>query len=163
MLLFLCSKYKYLCYSCLVITIVCFLRPMPNKSFLSFTLHFCLLLQSSVRTRRSNEKSDGATLRGMLNNFSTAANTKNIVKRVTSGAAQLLLAHAFQVSSLDSLWISMIAILLIMYWNKSEKNVLSISGGTNWYLNKFWMCVCQRPRNVWTLYETSAFWDLIIL
>ncbi|URE43972.1 hypothetical protein MUK42_33233 [Musa troglodytarum] len=48
------------------------------------------------RTRRSNEKSDGATLEGMLNNFSTAANTKNIVKRVTSGAAQLLLAHAFQ-------------------------------------------------------------------
>ncbi|KAJ8480106.1 hypothetical protein OPV22_023833 [Ensete ventricosum] len=52
--------------------------------------------KSSVRTRRSNEKSDGATLAGMLNNFSTAANTKNIVKRVTSGAAQLLLAHAFQ-------------------------------------------------------------------
>nr|XP_009381025.1 PREDICTED: uncharacterized protein LOC103969260 isoform X2 [Musa acuminata subsp. malaccensis] len=54
------------------------------------------ITKSSVRTRRSNEKSDGATLRGMLNNFSTAANTKNIVKRVTSGAAQLLLAHAFQ-------------------------------------------------------------------
>ncbi|CAL9101789.1 unnamed protein product [Musa textilis] len=54
------------------------------------------ITKSSVRTRRSNEKSDGATLEGMLNNFSTAANTKNIVKRVTSGAAQLLLAHAFQ-------------------------------------------------------------------
>ncbi|XP_064986096.1 negative regulator of systemic acquired resistance SNI1-like isoform X2 [Musa acuminata AAA Group] len=54
------------------------------------------ITKSSVRTRRSNEKSDGATLRGMLNGFSTAANTKNIVKRVTSGAAQLLLAHAFQ-------------------------------------------------------------------
>ncbi|RWV98479.1 hypothetical protein BHE74_00022047 [Ensete ventricosum] len=69
----------------------------------SFFHSLCSIRVSSVRTRRSNEKSDGATLAGMLNNFSTAANTKNIVKRVTSGAAQLLLAHAFQVSSLDSL------------------------------------------------------------
>ncbi|RRT49166.1 hypothetical protein B296_00046230 [Ensete ventricosum] len=81
-----------------------------SMSFCTETLNWLLLkesvlniLLSSVRTRRSNEKSDGATLEGMLNNFSTAANTKNIVKRVTSGAAQLLLAHAFQVSSLDSL------------------------------------------------------------
>ncbi|XP_038984953.1 negative regulator of systemic acquired resistance SNI1 isoform X2 [Phoenix dactylifera] len=52
--------------------------------------------KSSVRTRRSNETSYDATLESVLSFFSTATSTKNIVKKISSEVAKLLLAHAFQ-------------------------------------------------------------------
>ncbi|XP_010916046.1 negative regulator of systemic acquired resistance SNI1 isoform X2 [Elaeis guineensis] len=52
--------------------------------------------KSSVRTRRSNETSNDATLEAILSFFSTATSTKNIVKKISSEVAKLLLVHAFQ-------------------------------------------------------------------
>ncbi|KAG6467206.1 hypothetical protein ZIOFF_074977 [Zingiber officinale] len=54
------------------------------------------LIKPSVRTRRSNDTPVDVTLESVLSNFSTTASTKNIVKKVSSDLASLLLAHAFQ-------------------------------------------------------------------
>ncbi|KAK1286079.1 hypothetical protein QJS10_CPB20g01945 [Acorus calamus] len=52
-------------------------------------------LQSSVRTRRSNEVDDG-TFEGVLKCFSNATDTKAMVRKMSTEVAQLLLSHAFQ-------------------------------------------------------------------
>ncbi|XP_076951509.1 negative regulator of systemic acquired resistance SNI1-like [Bidens hawaiensis] len=54
--------------------------------------------KTNVRTRRSNGGStNDSTFGGILNSFSNENITKNILKKISSEVAQLLLAHAFQV------------------------------------------------------------------
>lgn len=55
------------------------------------------ILQPSVRTRKSNGPTEDATFDGLLKYFSNKTNTKNIIRKIGSEVAQLLLAHAFQV------------------------------------------------------------------
>ncbi|KAJ9690565.1 hypothetical protein PVL29_012956 [Vitis rotundifolia] len=50
----------------------------------------------SVRTRRSNGPTEDATFGGLLKYFSNNTNTKNIIRKIGTEVAQLLLAHAFQ-------------------------------------------------------------------
>ncbi|XP_076927190.1 negative regulator of systemic acquired resistance SNI1-like isoform X2 [Bidens hawaiensis] len=53
--------------------------------------------KTNVRTRRSNGGStNDSTFGGILNSFSNENITKNILKKISSEVAQLLLAHAFQ-------------------------------------------------------------------
>lgn len=52
--------------------------------------------KSSGRTRRSNGSASDATLEGILKCLSNGATAKSITKKMGSGIAQLLLAHAFQ-------------------------------------------------------------------
>ncbi|KAK9267110.1 hypothetical protein L1049_009529 [Liquidambar formosana] len=54
------------------------------------------IAKPSVRTRRSNGSTDDATLDGVLKCFSNSTSTKSIIKKISTGVAQLLLAHAFQ-------------------------------------------------------------------
>ncbi|XP_074585899.1 negative regulator of systemic acquired resistance SNI1 [Curcuma longa] len=54
------------------------------------------LTKPSVRTRRSNDTPVDVTLESVLSTFSTTARAKNIVKKVSSNLALMLLAHAFQ-------------------------------------------------------------------
>lgn len=50
----------------------------------------------SVRTRRSNGPTEDATFGGLLKYFSNNTNTKNVIRKIGTKVAQLLLAHAFQ-------------------------------------------------------------------
>ncbi|KAL6333329.1 hypothetical protein AAG906_028513 [Vitis piasezkii] len=50
----------------------------------------------SVRTRRSNGPTEDATFGGLLKYFSNNTNTKNVIRKIGTEVAQLLLAHAFQ-------------------------------------------------------------------
>lgn len=50
----------------------------------------------SVRTRSSNGPTEDATFGGLLKYFSNNTNTKNIIRKIGTEVAQLLLAHAFQ-------------------------------------------------------------------
>lgn len=50
----------------------------------------------SVRTRRSNGPTEDATFGGLLKYFSNITNTKNVIRKIGTEVAQLLLAHAFQ-------------------------------------------------------------------
>nr|GEV08315.1 negative regulator of systemic acquired resistance SNI1 isoform X1 [Tanacetum cinerariifolium] len=52
--------------------------------------------KTSVRTRRSNGSENDSTFGGILKYFSNGNNTKSIIKKISTEAAQLLLAHAFQ-------------------------------------------------------------------
>lgn len=72
------------------------------KSFFPLLITiFCMwlryVLQPSVRTRKSNGTTEDATFDGLLKYFSNNTNTKNIIRKIGSEVAQLLLAHAFQV------------------------------------------------------------------
>lgn len=63
-------------------------------NFISFNLQ---LMQTSIRTRRSNGSTNDSTFGGILNSFSNENSTKGIIKKISSEIAQLLLAQAFQV------------------------------------------------------------------
>ncbi|KAG8635416.1 hypothetical protein MANES_16G034450v8 [Manihot esculenta] len=55
------------------------------------------IAKPSVRTRRFNGPiEDDGTLSGVLKGFSNITGTKNITKRISQDAVQILLAHAFQ-------------------------------------------------------------------
>ncbi|KAF9608734.1 hypothetical protein IFM89_010866 [Coptis chinensis] len=57
------------------------------------------LKKPSIRTRRSSESTEDATLTDVLRSFSSETSTKAIIKKISADVAQLLLAHAFQVIS----------------------------------------------------------------
>ncbi|KAF9603049.1 hypothetical protein IFM89_033774 [Coptis chinensis] len=50
----------------------------------------------SIRTQRSSESTEDATLTDVLRSFSSETSTKAIIKKISADVAQLLLAHAFQ-------------------------------------------------------------------
>ncbi|XP_057948948.1 negative regulator of systemic acquired resistance SNI1 isoform X2 [Malania oleifera] len=54
------------------------------------------IAKPAVRTRRSNDSKEDATLEGVLKCFSNINSAKSVVKKISSEVAQLLLAHAFQ-------------------------------------------------------------------
>ncbi|XP_068657518.1 negative regulator of systemic acquired resistance SNI1 isoform X2 [Aristolochia californica] len=62
---------------------------MYNKDLL------CPFLEASVRTRRSNNIVEAATLENVLKLFSNETKARQIVKKVNADAAQLLLSQAF--------------------------------------------------------------------
>ncbi|KAB1221997.1 hypothetical protein CJ030_MR2G018489 [Morella rubra] len=55
----------------------------------------------SVRTRRSNDSTEDATLNGALKCFTNSTYTKSIIKKIGIEVIQVLLAHAFKHSSVQ--------------------------------------------------------------
>lgn len=62
----------------------------------SFTLYY-LILQPSVRTRRTNGSADDTTFGGALKFFSNITIARSTTKKIGSEEIQLLLVHGFQV------------------------------------------------------------------
>ncbi|XP_057471464.1 negative regulator of systemic acquired resistance SNI1 isoform X2 [Actinidia eriantha] len=54
------------------------------------------IAKPSVRTRRSTELVEDATFDGVLKCFSNSNSVKSIIKKISTEATQMLLAHAFQ-------------------------------------------------------------------
>lgn len=80
------------------------------KSYMLFLPSFSS--QGPVRTRRSDNSQEDLKLESVLSFFLTTASTKAIVKKMGAEIAQLLLAHAYQVTNLKDFYCSFLVILL---------------------------------------------------
>jgi hypothetical protein len=66
---------------------------------------FISSLQTTVRTRRSDNSQQDLKLENILGFFLTTTSTKAIVKKMSSEVAQLLLEHSYQVRYLKISWL----------------------------------------------------------